>query len=114
MKLTNQKIAKAATAYLERKGYEIRETDVDRDYPLIVAADEFGLAFISVAAEIGRWPERQFTREEFEAAAVAYLARHEEDLDIPLRADEIDIQAVAEERAILRHHLNVPSVSQAD
>ena len=112
MKLSNQKIAQAATVYLERKGYEIRETDIDREYPLIVAADEFGLAFISCAADIGCWPERTFTREEFEAAAIDYLARHEDDVDVTLRADEIDIQAVAEGRGILRHHLDVPSVSR--
>ena len=112
MKLSNQKIAQAATVYLERKGYEIRETDIDREYPLIVAADEFGLAFISCAADIGCWPERTFTREEFEAAAIDYLARHEDEVDVTLRADEIDIQAVAEGRGIPRHHLDVPSVSR--
>ena len=53
-----------------------------------------------------------FTREEFEAAAIDYLARHEDDVDVTLRADEIDIQAVAEGRGILRHHLDVPSVSR--
>ena len=112
MKLSNQKIAQAATVYLERKGYEIRETDIDREYPLIVAADEFGLAFISCAAEIGDWPERTFTREEFEAAAVDYLLRHGDDVDISLRADEIDIQVLTEGHGLLRHHLDVPSVSR--
>ena len=44
--------------------------------------------------------------------AIKFLARHEDAVDVTLRADEIDIQAVAEGRGILRHHLDVPSVAR--
>jgi hypothetical protein len=43
---------------------------------------------------------------------IHYLVRHEDDVDVTLRAGVAGIQAVAEGRGILRHHLDVPSVSR--
>ena len=47
-------------------------------------------------------------RERRETAAIAYLAEHE-DVDRPVRFDDVSLVVFGEGKAVLRHHINALS-----
>ncbi len=112
-KILGEKGERAARQYLERRGFEIIDTnwtcgfgEVD-----IVAIDEETLVFVEVKTRSGiehGLPEEAITqtkRKKYEKIAMAYLEQSEYN-DLPIRFDAISITLMAEDRAFLRHHKN--------
>lgn len=103
-----EKAVKAATRFIERKGYELLEagwTSPEGTQIDLVANDEDTLVFIDVTAteysEGGR-----VKRGDLEIAAASWLAGNSPDGDIQVRFDIIDMLVVSTDRALLRHHIN--------
>ena len=104
----------AARCYLERRGYEVVDTDwscraggID-----IVAWDEGTLVFVEVKTRTnldGGLPEeaiRPEKRQRLEITAAHYLQEHDF-INIPLRFDAISLLVISNDRAMIRHHINV-------
>lgn len=104
----------AAARYLKRRGYEI----LDRNWRCfageadIIARDEEGdaLVFVEVKTRTDAskgFPSEAVTarkRDRYEKIALAYLADYEE-VDISVRFDVIAIMVIAEDRALIKHHI---------
>lgn len=107
-----EKAVKAATRFIERKGYELLETGwTSPEGTLIdlIANDEDALVFIDVAATKygeGGFEGGKVKRSDLEIAAASWLAVNTPDGDIPVRFDIIDMLVVSTDRALLRHHIN--------
>lgn len=101
-----EKAVKAATRFIERKGYELLETGwtfpegtrID-----LIASDEDTLVFIDVTAT-------EYGEGGFEGGKVKRgdleIAGNSPDGDIQVRFDIIDMMVVSTDRALLRHHIN--------
>ncbi|MGN0302385.1 MAG: YraN family protein [Anaerotardibacter sp.] len=117
IRMTPQEIGergeKAAALFLERKGYEILDTnwrcfagEVD-----IVAADEDTLCFIEVKTRTGiqkGFPEEAVDaakRSKYEKIAACYLKDKDPSFE-KVRFDVISILVVSKTRAFLRMHIN--------
>lgn len=103
-----EKAVKAATCFIERKGYELLEigwaspegTRID-----LIANDEDTLVFIdATATEYGEGGKVK--RSDLKIAAASWLAGNSPDGEIQGRFDNIDILVVSADRALLRHHIN--------
>lgn len=103
-----EKAVKAATRFIERKGYELLEagwTSPEGTQIDLVANDEDTLVFIDVTAtEYGEGG--RVKRGDLEIAAASWLAVNSPDGDIQVRFDIIDMLVVSTDRALLRHHIN--------
>ena len=103
-----EKAVKAATRFIERKGYELLEsgwTSPEGTQIDLVANDEDTLVFIDVTAtEYGEGGK--VSRSDLEIAAASWLAGNTPDGDIQVRFDIIDMLVVSADRALLRHHIN--------
>lgn len=103
-----EKAVKAATRFIERKGYELLEagwTSPEGTQIDLVANDEDTLVFIDVTAtEYGEGG--RVKRGDLEIAAASWLAGNSPDGDIQVRFDIIDMLVVSTDRALLRHHIN--------
>ena len=99
---------RAATRYVERKGYEILETCP----PFIGAADNGVFIMIGVT----HFAEGEFTddpapcREDYERAMIKMALAGGVPTDVPIRLDHVSIRIVSEEAAILRHHIGLDLV----
>lgn len=107
----------AAARFLQRRGYEILERnwecfagEVD-----IIARDEGTLVFVEVktrrhapSSKRG-FPSAAITdakMERFEKIALAFLGEHDY-VDIPVRFDIVSIMALGEDKAMIKHLINV-------
>lgn len=103
-----EKAVKAATRFIERKGYELLEagwTSPEGTQIDLVANDEDTLVFIDVTAtEYGEGG--RVKRGDLEITAASWLAGNSPDGDIQVRFDIIDMLVVSTDRALLRHHIN--------
>lgn len=115
MSSLSEKARRAACQHLEQRGYTV--LDASRDFPAggkgIVAEDGDALVFASVRVrdDVGRgFPpevEAEQRRTRYEAAALAYLAEHDDIDSRPVRFDDIALVVLGSDRAMLRHHINV-------
>lgn len=101
--------AKASARYLAMAGYEILEGDFEG---FVVARDEVGVAFVGVEAKRGYFDSfgndgAEDLLKSFEKAIVDYFASEDAEPDVRVRLDKIDVSVVADDRAVLRHHINV-------
>ena len=116
----NEKAKKAASRYLEHRGYDILEEgwSCPAGASDIIAEEDGTLAFIDVKARRDAdkgFPEEYPTaaeRTRREMIALAYLASHELD-EMTVRFDNIAIVVMGESRALLRHHIGCLS-AEAD
>lgn len=109
---------KAAMRYLELRGYEVvgqAYSPGGRVTVDIVAREEGtgDLHFVMVCkvthgqqpfAEADRWGFRS----DFEAIAACWLEDHPEDVDVAVVPDCVSLLIIGEDRALLRHYVNVP------
>lgn len=106
-----EKAAKAATRFIERKGYELLEagwTSPEGTRIDLIANDEDTLIFIDVTATEygeGGFEGGKVKRSDLEIAA-SWLAAKSHDGEIQVRFDIIDMLVVSTDRALLRHHIH--------
>lgn len=103
----------AASRFLFDRGYEI----VERNWKCrfgeadIIARDGDAIVFVEVKTRSGL--ERGFPseavdakkRSRYERIALAYLSGCDE-VDVPVRFDVVSIVSIAENRALIRHHIS--------
>ena len=97
-----EKAIKAAEKFLERRGYEVVESNWK---------SEGGNSLDLVASFDKGMPEEgsEGSRERREIAAAAWLSEHADDegyVDMPVRFDSIAMMLLSENRALLKHHIN--------
>lgn len=106
----HEKACKAAAMYLERKGYEILEQDGDG-----IVADDRGTLVIAVVNASkdpeGGFPEMcvESARKECERRMIEFVMDSDYK-EAPVRLDIVTVLAVNDDRAIIRHHINVQEV----
>lgn len=110
METIQTRALKAAARFLERRGYEILDTEFfEESEPLDIVAEYDGTyVFVGVTAARGSEPFRELLesqREEAEGAAARWLGENAE-VDRPVRFDAVAMRVVSEDRAFLRHHIN--------
>lgn len=111
----NLKATKAASRFLEHRGYEVLETGwkCPAGTSDIVAEDGDVLVFVDVSARssIDRgFPTdscSQETRARREMVALAYLSEHPDVTERLIRFDNVALLVVGPDRAMVRHHTNV-------
>ena len=107
-----EKAVKAATRFVERKGFELLETgwtSPEGTQIDLIASDEDTLVFIDVTATEygeGGFEGGKVKRSDLEIAAAAWLAGNSPDGEIQVRFDIIDMLVVSADRALLRHRIN--------
>lgn len=107
-----EKAVKAATRFVERKGYKLLDTGWTSPEGTridLVANDEDALVFIDVTATEygeGGFEGGKIKRGDLEIAAASWLAVNSPDGEIQVRFDVIDMLVVSTDRALLRHHIN--------
>lgn len=115
----NDKATKAASRYLEHRGYTVLETawKCPAGTCDVVAEDNDALVFVDVS--VRRDAERGFpaewsgedVRDRRERIALAWLAEHEGAVDVPVRFDNIAMLVMGGSRAMIRHHVNALGAS---
>lgn len=111
-----QKVIKVAATFLDRRGYEVVDTEwepEDGGYIDVVARDEDAIVFCDVQARRGvekGMPEESLgVCERMEINAAKWLGEHGDDpdnVDVTTRFDSIAMLVIGEDRALLRHHIN--------
>ena len=114
-KTLHERGIKAASMFLERRGYEILETAWTCEagtIDVIAKDDEDTVVFVAVnvfdVAENGL-PDDDVTsenRRRLEIIAGSYLSASEA-IDVTVRFDILSMLVIGSDRALLRHHLNV-------
>lgn len=97
------KAVHAAGLFLDRKGYNVRETGWE---------DPEGAGSVDVIAEEGAdgFPVNNRSRKQREILAARWLAGADEEVaNMPVRFDDISFMVMGETRALLRHHINALS-----
>ncbi|MBQ9042385.1 MAG: YraN family protein [Eggerthellaceae bacterium] len=117
MKKLKKRANKAAARYLELKGMRI----LDRNWKCdglagkfdLVANDHGAIVFVTVSTatlmtDLG-FREEPISREQAELLGAAWLAEHAGELDaaIQVRFDRIALLVLTDDRAMLRHNINV-------
>lgn len=105
--------AKAASRFLDRRGYAVLEAGwaSEAEAGDIVAQDGDTLVFVKVRARTGAatgFPAEahgEVERAERELLALAYLAEHDQ-VDMPIRFDDVSMVVVSSDRAMIRHNIN--------
>lgn len=108
------KAIRAAARYLERRGYDVVETEWSADGGIIsstidvIARDDDAYVFVDVTATpIG---EGGFgdgaDRERMELLAASWLKDNDAEGNFPVRFDKLSMIVLSDERALLRHHIN--------
>ena len=119
MNETTKKAMKAIGRYLELRGCEVLEEgwahgEDKADY---IMADEGAIAFVfgHVHENVGVGiPDERIDRKSFERLAAAYLAEHPEHADCAVRADEVTVLILSNDRAMVRHCVNALSACGLD
>ena len=111
-----QNAIKAAATFLDRRGYEVIDTEwefEDGGYIDVVTRDEDAIVSCDVQARRGvekGMPEESLgAHERMEVNAAKWLGQHGDDpdnVDIAIRFDQIAMLVIGEDRAFLRHHIN--------
>lgn len=108
----NRKAIQASELFLERKGYEILDSNWESEAGSadIVARDESTIVFFEVNSRAGtdagfpRMSDTEAKRDRFERVAIAYMTSHNV-TDASIRFDIISMVVVGENRAMLLHHV---------
>ncbi|MDD7204199.1 MAG: YraN family protein [Coriobacteriaceae bacterium] len=107
------KANKAATTFLERKGYDILEEGWAHgtDAVDVIARDDEDMVFVDVLVKSAGldMPEEKPDRGKFERIAAAYLAELGDEENFSVRYDMVSILVLSDSRALLRHHINALS-----
>jgi putative endonuclease len=107
------KANKAATTFLERKGYDILEEGWAHgtDAVDVIARDDEDMVFVDVLVKSAGldMPEEKPDRGKFERIAAAYLAELGDEENFAVRYDMVSILVLSDSRALLRHHINALS-----
>lgn len=100
----NDKATKAASRYLEHRGYTVLETawKCPAGTCDVIAEDGDAIVFVDVSERCNAG-----VRERREMVALAWFAEHEEAVDMAVRFDNIALLVMGDSRAMIRHHLNV-------
>ncbi len=112
MKKLNEKVITAAERLLDRRGYEILDTNWEAPDGFgtvdIVTVEEDAIVFVDVEATRGTdgFPEEENARGKREALAAKWLAENVDRGDMSIRFDVISMMVVSEDRALLCHHIN--------
>lgn len=107
-----EKAVKAATRFIERKGFELLEAGwASPEGTLIdlIASNDDTLVFIDVTATeygTGGFEGGKVKCSDLEIAAAAWLAVNSPDGEIQVRFDIIDMLVVSTDKALLRHHIH--------
>lgn len=110
----NDKATKAASRYLEPRGYTVLETawKCPAGTCDVIAEDGDAIVFVDVSARRDNdkgFPTEQCgagVRERREMVALAWFAEHEDAVDMAIRFDNIAMLVMGDSRAMIRHHLN--------
>lgn len=108
------KATKAASRYLEHRGYTVLETawKCPAGTCDVIAEDGDAIVFVDVSArrDTGKsFPSERRNagvRERREMVALAWFAEHEGAVDMAVRFDNIALLVMGDNRAMIRHHLN--------
>lgn len=108
----------AAAAFLERRGYDILERNWTCNWGEadIIARDDENLVFVEVKTRRDcdkGMPEEAVNaakRERYEKIAIAFL-RDCEIVDVSVRFDVVSIVVIANDRALIRHHIGAFSAA---
>ncbi len=99
---------RAAELFLMRRGYEILDSSLPSTD--IVARCEDAVVFVDVSTRVGTgdgFADTRRSRAEREIAAARWLGEHAGGKpEEQVRFDDIAIMVLANDRAILRHHVN--------
>lgn len=112
MKNLQEKAITASEKFLERRGYEIIDTNWEAPDGFgtidIVAEDEDTIVFVDVKAARGTdgFPDEGKSRDKREILAAKWLAENSDRADMTIRFDAIAMMVVSEDRSLLRHHIN--------
>ena len=112
--LLHSKAMEASVRFLMRHDYQILDPDFWHDGErLVVARDEDDtIVFVDVLVKpLGEndLPEEnrtQIKRARMERAGASWLVENPPESDVPVRFDVIGMLIIAEDRALLRHHIN--------
>ena len=99
-----EKAVKAATRFIERKGFELLDSGWTSP-----EGTQIDLVFIDVTATEygeGGFEGGKVSCSDLEIAAASWLAGNSPDGEIQVRFDIIDMLVVSTDRALLRHHIN--------
>ncbi|RDB64298.1 hypothetical protein C1878_00035 [Gordonibacter sp. 28C] len=113
MKELKTRAVKAASTYLDHRGYTVLEVGWRSEAGTadVIAEDGDALVFVKVrarsGAEAGFPAERHSASERAvrERVVMTYLAQHDA-VDIPIRFDDVSLVAISPDRAMIRHHIN--------
>lgn len=106
----NDKATKAASRYLEHRGYTVLETawKCPAGTCDVIAEDGDAIVFVDVSAR--RDTDKGFPTERCSAGVrerpLAWFAEHEDAVDMAIRFDNIAMLVMGDSRAMIRHHLN--------
>ena len=115
----NAKARKAATRFLDRRGYEI----LDRDFEVeglgtvdVVCNDNETLVFTFVHGTndgSDGFPEEKLNRDQAERLALAWMNEHEVEPDTHVRFDVVALVVIGNDRALIRHHISALTSSDS-
>ena len=108
----NDKATKAASRYLEHRGYTVLETawKCPAGTCDVIAEDGDAIVFVDVSARCDTdkgFPTERCSagiRERREMVALAWFAEHEDAVDMAVRFDNIAMLVMGDSRAMIRHH----------
>ena len=108
-----KKAMSAAMRFLALRGYELidEEWAHEQDVPVIVAKQDDCIVFTEVVARKGKEKGMQQEkaddgmRARAEKLAMDFLSVHDY-VEVSLRFDVINLVALAQDRALIRHHIN--------
>ena len=114
MKELENRAIKAASMFVARRGYEVLDEEwgtPEQEIKIdLVARDENDIVFIDVKARAhgDSLPDEDIDRKRLESVAARWLASHPDQAeDVTIRFDAISLLVIGEDRALLRHHINV-------
>lgn len=96
----------AATGFFERKGFDVLEEDF---HGWMVIENKEGLALVKLCVTAHDMPSTAVSkadRKKFERLMAEYLETKNEMREGRVRMDMLDLKVLANERALLRHHIN--------
>ena len=101
----NKRIEKAARRYLVNMGYDMLGSIDD----FLVCDTEEGITFVHVLYDKDKFlsTDREELLSMFEEAQVAWFMQGVHDVDIPILCDELSFRILSEDRALLRHHVDI-------
>lgn len=105
----------ATIKFLERRGYEILDDNPDLEGIDLVAQEADTVVFVQTAVREGTdkgFSSLRSSRDTLETSAALWLSKQEK-TDIRCRFDHISLMVLSENKAFLRHHINVLGSSEA-